>query len=127
MRTQLVLACAAVVLFCGGSFAVETAPFPHEPKPKPHYIARVTADDKGKIEKITLTGPGIEKELDFKADTNALYKKLKELAANHDKPVMLTFEIADELLQAYVVKLIDGSIKAGFEDVSPVPIDKSKR
>jgi hypothetical protein len=92
------------------------------------FVARVTADDKGKIEKITLSGDGIDKELDLKADVDAFVKKLKELAEKHkDKKRALTLELGDKLLQAYVVKLVDASIKAGFEDVSPVPIDPKKR
>jgi hypothetical protein len=100
---------------------------PGDEKPV-HFVARVTSDDKGQIEKITLSGDGIEKELDLKADVDAFTKKLKELEAkNKGKRLKLTLELADKLLQAHVVKLIDESIRAGFEDVSPVPIDKSKR
>jgi len=41
--------------------------------------------------------------------------------------MMLTFEIDNKLLQASVVLLIDLSVRAGFEDVSPVPIDPKDR
>lgn len=128
MRTQHILSCVVVGLFCGGAFAAEPAPFPHEPVTQ--YTARVLSDADGKIENIHLRGGGLpEKGLDLKADVKAFGAKLKELAAKHDKtkPAALTIEIADKLIQAYVVQLIDTAIRSGFEDVSPVPIDKSKR
>ena len=92
------------------------------------FVARVTSTDKGAIEKITLTGDGIEKELDLKADLDAFTKKLKELAEkNKDKRLKLTLELGDKLLQAHVVKLYDLAVGAGFKDVAPVPIDPKKR
>lgn len=131
MRTQLVLSCAVVVLFCGGSFAADVAPHPHEPKPKvTEYIARVTCDADGKIANIHLSGGGLpEKGIDLKADVTAYRDKLKELAAKHDKdkPAMLILELDDKLKQAYVVQLVDAGIRAGFKDVSPVPIEKKDR
>jgi hypothetical protein len=126
MRT--VLACAVVTLFCGVVSAAEPAPFPHEPVT--HYTARVMSDADGRIANIHLRGGGLpEKGIDLKADVKALGAKLKDLAAKHDKnkPAALTLEMADQLLQSYVVELLDTAIRAGFEDVSPVPIDKSKR
>ena len=125
MRTRHLLSCVVVGLFCGGAFAAEPAPFPHEVA---QFTARATADEKGKIEKITLNGDGIEKELDLKTDVNVFEKKLKELATkNKGNRLKLTLELGDKLLQAYVVELVDTAIRSGFEDVSPVPIDKSKR
>jgi biopolymer transport protein ExbD len=90
--------------------------------------AQVLADDKGKIAKITLRGDGIAKEIDFKADVEALAKKLKELAEKHkDKLPALVLEIDEKLLQADVVRLVDAAIEAGFKDASPVPLDPKKR
>lgn len=92
------------------------------------FTAQVTADAKGSIEKITLRGEGIEKELDFKADIDAFTKKLKELTAkNKDKRPALLLEVDKKLLQGELVKLIDGAISAGINDVSPVPLDPKKR
>jgi hypothetical protein len=90
---------------------------------------QVTSDE-GKIANINLRGEGLPVAgLDFKADVAAYRDKLKELAAKHDKdkPAALTLELPDKLLQAYVVQLVDTAVRSGFEDVSPVPIDKSKR
>lgn len=128
MRAQLVLSCVVIGLFCGGAFAAEPAPFPHEPVT--HYVARVLSAEDGSIANIHLSGGKLpEKGIDLKADVKALGGRLKELAAKHDKkkPAALTIEIADKLLQAYVVQLIDTAIRSGFEDVSPVPIDPKKR
>jgi hypothetical protein len=92
------------------------------------FVARVTATEQGKIEKITLRGDGIKKELDLKADTADFEKKLKELATQYKgKRIKLTIEIADKLLQEHVITLLDVSVRAGIEDVSPVPIDPKKR
>jgi hypothetical protein len=128
MRTQHILLCVVVGLFCGGAFAVDVAPHPHEPVT--HYTARVTCDADGKIANVHLRGGGLpEKGIDLKADVKAFGVKLKELAAKHDKskPAALTIQIADQLLQAYVVELVDTALRSGFEDIAPVPIDKSKR
>jgi hypothetical protein len=128
-----ILHCAiGAVLLCGFARAAEPAPAPppHEPVPAKtvRFTARITCTDKGAIQTITLSGAGLPTPIDLKADVGAFGKKLKELAAKHKgESVQLTLEIADKLLQAYVVKLIDVSIRSGFEDVSPVPIDKSKR
>lgn len=93
------------------------------------FVARVTATEKGQIEKLTLKGSDLPKDgLDLKADVAAFEKKLKELvAANKGKKIHLTIEIADKLLHAHVVELIDASVKAEIKDVSPVPIDPKKR
>jgi hypothetical protein len=124
-----ILRCAVVaVLLCGFARAAEPAPPPHEPAKPVHYIVRITSTDEGAIKNIHLWCDGLPVALDLKADVGALAKNLKELAAKHkDQPVQLTLEIGDKLLQAHVVKLVDISIRSGFEDVSPVPIDKSKR
>lgn len=131
MRFQLASACAVIVLACGGAFAAEPAPYPHEPTPKvTKYTARVTSDADGKIANINLRGGSLtEKGIDLKADVKAFHDKLKVLAAKHEKgkTAALTIESADQLLVTCVVQLVDTAIRAGFEDVSPVPIDKSKR
>lgn len=92
------------------------------------FTARITADPQGKVEKITLRGEGIEKEIDFKADIDAFAKKLKEVAEkNKGKRLSLTLEVADKLLQGELIKLIDAATGAGIADVSPIPIDPRKR
>jgi hypothetical protein len=39
----------------------------------------------------------------------------------------LTLEIHPKLLQDHVMQLLDTGIRAGFTDISPVPINKSDR
>ena len=127
-----ILSCAGVVALLGvGAPAAEPAPYPHEPIAKPvRYTARVTSDE-GKIASITLHGAGLPAAgLEFKSDLGAFGKKLKELAAKHAddaKPPALVVEIDLKLLQGDVVKLLDASVRAGFTDISPVPLDTSKR
>jgi hypothetical protein len=128
-----ILHCAiGAVLLCGFARAAEPAPAPppHEPAPAKtvHYIVRVTSTDEGAIANITLRRGWLTAPVDLKADVRAFRNALKELAAKHkDERVRLTLEIGDKLLQAHVVSLIDISFRSGFEDISPVPIDKSKR
>jgi hypothetical protein len=43
------------------------------------------------------------------------------------KPGKLTLELAPKLLESYVVQLVDTGIRAGFTDISPVPIEKKDR
>lgn len=95
------------------------------------FVVRVAAADNGTIEKMTLSedgSPTPPKDLGPTVDT---YRdELKALAAQLErekKTGKLTLELGDKLLQAYVVQLIDTGIRSGFTDISPVPIDKSKR
>ena len=99
-------------------------------KPDVEFVARATSDDAGKLAQIKRSrGDEIAEEgLDLKADVDAFAKKLTELAAkNKGKRVALQLEVGDKLLQADVIRLIDAAVRAGFTDVWPVPIDKSKR
>jgi hypothetical protein len=92
------------------------------------YVARVINDGKGNIEKITLRGGDIDGEIDLKSNVEELFKKLKELVAKPTNiPVMLVLEIDEQLRHAEVMRLIDVSVRAGFPDVRPVPIDPKKR
>lgn len=134
MRTHLMLSCVIVALFCVGAVAAEPAPHPHEPGAAlktTRYVVQVTSNADGAITNINLRGEGLPpKGLNFKADVRAYRDKLKELAAKHDgktRPAAIDMEIELKLLQGYVVQLIDESIRAGFSDISPVPLDKSKR
>ncbi len=97
-----------------------------------HYIVRVAASDQGAIEKMTLSeeGSAATTAEDLTNDIKVYQAKLKALYANvvaQKKTAKLTLELGDKLLQAYVLQLMDTGIRAGFTDISPVPIDKSKR
>jgi biopolymer transport protein ExbD len=124
MRLRHFLPCAVVALVCGGVSATGPAPPPREVV---RYTARVTSTTDGVIEKITLHDDGVAKALDLKADVKAFAKRLKELAEKHkDQRLKLTIEIDLKLLPAHVVELVDASIEAGIEDVSPTPLNPKK-
>jgi hypothetical protein len=90
------------------------------------YVARVTSDEKGNIKEITLRGD-TEKEIDLKTDVEALSEKLKELPGKNRRiPAVLILEIDERLIQAQVVRLIDVSVRAGFPDAMPLPLDPAK-
>jgi biopolymer transport protein ExbD len=97
-------------------------------KPK-HFIVRVTATGTGQIEKMTLleeNSPNLP--TDFGSDIKQYDAKLRELYGQlAGRTGKVTLEIADTLLHEYVVQLIDQGIRAGFNDVSPVPMDPKKR
>jgi biopolymer transport protein ExbD len=62
------------------------------------------------------------------ADHTAYFRELeKRKAALGKRPGKLTIEIDEKLLHAYVVKLLDEAVRAGFQDISPVPADPKKR
>lgn len=68
--------------------------------------------------------PGI----DLGSDVAKLGDKLKALATERNRaPATLTIEIDGKLLHAYVVQLLDVSVRAGFPDVAAVPIDRKQR
>src|SRR5262249_16657407 len=111
----------------GGAAALPSAVV-DDNKPK-HYIVRVTATGNGQIEKMTLVEEGSPNlPEDFGSDIKLYDAKLRELSGQlAGKPGKVTLEIADTLLQEYVVQLIDQGIRAGFSDISPVPMDPKKR
>jgi biopolymer transport protein ExbD len=96
-----------------------------------HYLVRVTADDNGRIEKMTVSeegSPTLPKDLGanleaYRDELTALSKQL----ASQQKTGKVTLELGDHLLQESVVALVDIGIRAGFTDISPVPIDPKKR
>jgi biopolymer transport protein ExbD len=96
-----------------------------------HYIVQVAADDNGHIEKMTLSeegSPALPKDLGanveaYRDELAALSKQL----ASQQKTGKLTLKLGDKLVQEAVVVLMDTGIRAGFTDISPVPIDASKQ
>jgi biopolymer transport protein ExbD len=105
------------------------APSPFDEKPK-HFVVRVDATDSGTIAQITVSEQGGDtpkpaKEL---GPTPANYfAELKSLAGQKGTKPKLTLELDEKLLHDYVVQLVDLGIRADFTDISPVPIDKTKR
>ncbi|MBN9120223.1 MAG: biopolymer transporter ExbD [Planctomycetes bacterium] len=101
-----------------------------ENKPK-HYIVTVAAADNGTIEKMTIAEEGAAdpKGKDLGASVANYHAELAALSAQlarEGKPGKLTLRIGDKLIQEYVVQLVDQGIRAGFNDISPVPIDPKK-
>jgi biopolymer transport protein ExbD len=101
-----------------------------ENKPK-HFIVVVNAADNGTIAQISISEEGSPAPPKILGPTVTNYRdELKSLSAQLErekKPGKLTLELGDKLLQDHVVALLDTGIRAGFADISPVPIDKSKR
>jgi biopolymer transport protein ExbD len=108
-----------------------TIPSVTDPDKPKHYIVRVSAAGNGTIETITILEEGSAKpEGDKVTNVEAYQAKLASYAAELAKEKKLgkvTLEIADNLIQEYVVQLVDHGIRAGFTDISPVPIDPKKR
>lgn len=98
-------------------------------KPK-HYIVRVASTDTGTIEQMTIfeEGAADAKGEGIGPDVGKFHAKLSALSAQlQGKPGKVTLEMGEKLLQEYVVQLVDQGIRAGFSDISPVPIDPKKR
>jgi hypothetical protein len=92
----------------------------------------VSAADTGTIEKLTvLEADGVNPTgRDIPASVTAFRDEVKALAAlvtQSKKTGKLTLEVGEKLLQEYVVQLVDQGLRAGFTDISPVPLDKKKR
>lgn len=115
----------------GGPSAM-TIPSPtDENKPK-HYIVRVAAADNGTIERMTIMEEGAAdpQGKDLGADVAKYHAELAALSAQLErekKTGKVTLEMGEKLIQEYVVQLVDQGIRAGFNDISPVPIDPKKR
>ena len=102
-----------------------------ENKPK-HYIVRVASTDSGTIEQMTIFEEGAADARGdvLGPDVTKFRDKLMSLSAQlqrEGKPGKVTLELGEKLLQEYVVQLVDQGIRAGFADISPVPVDPKKR
>jgi biopolymer transport protein ExbD len=118
----------------GGGVALEV----EKKEPPTKYVARVEATKNGQIANITVfeEDSGDAKGKAFGSDVREflaecvriIEKERKKQAENPAKPApKLTLEIADPLLQAHVMSVFDAAVQAGFTDVAPVPIDRSKQ
>lgn len=96
-----------------------------------YYIVRATATDAGTLANLTLVEEGsVAPPRDLGTDVAAFRDELKAINAKlerEQKPGRLTLEVDDTLRQAFVVQLMDTGIRAGFSNVSPVPVDPKKR
>jgi biopolymer transport protein ExbD len=108
-------------------------------KPK-KFVVRVTATDGGAIANMNISEEGTadDKGRDIGADPAAFHKEMSALAEKEKQriaaseakgikipPPKLTLELGSKLRQASVVQLLDHSVRAGFSDIAPVPLDKS--
>lgn len=103
-------------------------PDPAADKPT-KYIVHVTASETGTIKTMTIREDGSAVEAkDIGAEMQNYFNELKSrIEQLNGKPAKLTLELDDKLLEDYVVKLLDHGIRAGFNEISPVPSDVKKR
>jgi biopolymer transport protein ExbD len=101
-----------------------------DPDKKPvKLVVTVAATAEGTIAEMVLreeesTAQPVKLGVDHKVYFRELEKRK---AAMGNRPGKLTIEMDGKLLQEYVVKLIDEAVRAGFQDISPVPTDPRKR
>ena len=106
-------------------------PSPTDEKPEA-FVVRVEAATNGSIAKISLTKKDdvdtrpIDLGADPKAYQTELEKRYKAIQGDKTK-AKVTLEIQDNLLQDYVVQLLDHGLRAGFVNIAPVPLDPKKR
>ena len=92
---------------------------------------RVSAAADGTIAGMTLLetdGPAGAKDLGtrveaFRDELTATANRL----ARENRPGRLVLELDDTLIQEYVVQLMDTGTRAGFAELSPVPVDPRRR
>jgi biopolymer transport protein ExbD len=103
---------------------------PFEPEKPKHYIVRVAAAENGTIAKMTFAAEGDANPVgkDLGTSVAAVRDQLNAVAAKSDaQPPKLLLELDEKLIQEYVVQLMDTGSRAGFADISPVPLDPRKR
>jgi biopolymer transport protein ExbD len=94
------------------------------------YTVRVTAAENGTIERVTISEEGAVAAKDLGTKVEAVRDELKAVAAGlsrENRTGKLTLELDEKLVQEYVVQLMDTGARAGFADLSPVPLDPRKR
>ena len=113
----------------GGGFLPN--PFVAEPE---IFIVQVEAAENGTLSNITIARKNdvVTRPLSLGADIIGLQKELK---ARYDAipgteakaTAKVTLELQENLLQEYVVQLLDTGIRSGFANIAPVPLDPKKR
>ena len=109
--------------------ALETGVVEDPDKPK-YFVARVAASERGTIERITFGEEGDFALRDLGANVPALRDELTAVStklAHENRTGKLRLELDDKLVQGFVVQLVDTGVRAGFGDISPVPLDKTRR
>jgi biopolymer transport protein ExbD len=108
-------------------------PNPADEKPEA-FIVRVEAAGNGTISKISIMKKDdvVPTPVDLGADVAAYQKELKARyaaiqGAEAKAKAKVTLEIQENLLQEYVVQLLDNGIRSGFSNIAPVPLDPKKR
>ena len=94
------------------------------------YTVRVTAAENGTIGNVTISEEGAVAAKDLGTKVEAVRDELKAVAAGlsrENRTGKLTLELDEKLVQEYVVQLMDTGVRAGFADLSPVPLDPRKR
>ena len=103
-------------------------PNPFEDKPT-RYIIKVEANEQSQITRMTIqdAGTAVIDAKDLVVDIKSYMSELLKLADQHKaKPAKLTLEIDPQLMQEYVVQLLDHGVRAGFTDIAPVPLGARK-
>lgn len=91
-------------------------------------ILQVYASDDGQILNVFAAPKTGTIEISKGNDTKPVFDYLKERAAGAvgGKPPKLKIEMAERLNYQYVIKLLDEAKRAGFDAVSPVPLNPGK-
>jgi len=103
---------------------------PDLPSDRPaNFTVQIASTETGTIKSISIREEGsavVAKDLG--SDVGNYFKELKsQYEQLNGKPAKLILEIDGNLLEDHVVKLLDHGMRAGFNDITPVPSDKSKR
>src|SRR5947209_6979477 len=107
-----------------------TAPKPIEEKKPAVLVVRVVAADNGTVERVTLAEEGAVVAKDLGTRVEALRDELRAAAAGlarENRTARLTLELDEKLVQDYVVQFMDTGVRAGFANLSPVPLDPRHR
>ncbi|HEY2909966.1 MAG TPA: biopolymer transporter ExbD [Gemmataceae bacterium] len=106
----------------------QAIPDPTDEKPEV-FVVRVEAADNGTIARMSITQKDAvdTRAEDLGADVRAYEKTLRtrynELKGDKAK-AKVSLEMADNLLNEYVVQLLDLGMQAGFKNIAPAPFSK---
>ncbi len=109
-----------------------TVPAKLDPLNKPaHYTVRATATDSGAIESLAVLEEGAAAPpRQLGASVAAVRDELTAYRARlrgEGREGRVTLELDEKLHQGFVVQLLDTGIRAGFENITPLPLDAARR